>query len=179
MKPTTLLLTILLAGCSTTEKKGLFNDLADQETVRIYLSNYKLDSIPGDIGELKKVKSLIIAQTDGWTIYPPTSAIQQRVETPPFRQVSAELTTLTTLTSLRLSGLDLNQLPDNFDNLNNLDTLDVSLNKLTIANEIKKLQGLKNLKYLVLNGNKVDTTDINELKRVNPDLIIQSGLELP
>jgi Leucine-rich repeat (LRR) protein len=173
-------LTTFLISCTTTDKKkGLFDNLADREIVVIYLSRYNLDSVPSDIGELKKVKSLYITKdsTSGWTIYPPLSGLQQMTETPPFRQLPSEFTKLINLQNLGLVGLDLNELPDNFDNLQNLDSLNLMMNKLTISKEIKKLGGLKNLKYLGLFGNKVDTTDINELKRINPNLVIDSGLE--
>jgi len=173
-------LTTFLISCTTTDKtKGLFDNLTDSETVVIYLSRYNLDSVPPDIGKLKKVKSLYITKdsTNGWTIYPPLSALQEMTEVPPFRQLPDEFTELTNLQNLGLVGLDLKQLPDNFDRLKNLDSLNLMMNKLTISKEIKKLQELKNLKYLGLFGNKVDTTDINELKRTNPSLVISSGLE--
>lgn len=175
-----IILTTLLLSCSTTDnKKGLFNDLADKETVVIYLSKYHLDSVPSEIGKLKKVKSLFITKdsTSGWSIYPPSSALQPMTETPPFRQLPNEITELTTLQNLVLAGLDLNTLPDNFDRLQELDSLNLFLNKLTISAEIEKLKKLKNLKYLGLYGNKIDTADLRELKRENPTLVIDGGIE--
>jgi hypothetical protein len=71
-----VLLTTLIAlaiGCTTTEKeKGLFDNFEDKETVVIYLSQYNLDSIPGEIGKLKKVRYLYITKdsTNGWAIFP-------------------------------------------------------------------------------------------------------------
>ena len=115
--------------------------------------------------------------TSGWTIYPPLSALQQMTERPPFRQLPDEITELTNLKTLGLVGLDLKTLPDNFDKLENLDSLNLIFNKLTISNETEKLKKLKNLKYLALFGNRVDKVDIRELKRENPNLIIESGLE--
>jgi Leucine-rich repeat (LRR) protein len=73
-------------------------------------------------------------------------------------------------------GLDLNRLPDNFGKLQNLDSLNLMMNKLTISREIPKLKELKNLKYLGIYGNKIDTRDIKELKNSNPNLVINSGL---
>jgi hypothetical protein len=175
-----IILTTFLIGCSTTDKnQGLFDDLADKETVVIYLSKYNLDSVPSEIGKLKKVKSLFITKdsTSGWTIYPPLSALQRMTEVPPFRQLPNEITELTTLQNLVLAGLDLNTLPDNFDRLQELDSLNLFLNKLTISVEIEKLNKLKNLRYLGLYGNKIDTADLRELKRENPNLVIDSGIE--
>lgn len=158
---------------------GLFNSLLNKERVVIYLSQYNLDSVPSDIGKLKKAKSLYITKDSGggWTVYPPLSALPQVTEVPTFPQLPNELTELTNLQNLGIVGLGLKQLPDNFDKLQNLDSLNLMMNKLTISREIEKLKKLKNLKYLKLLGNKVDTTDINELKRTNPNLVINSGLE--
>jgi hypothetical protein len=175
-----IILTTFLISCSTIDnKKGLFDDLADKETVVIYLKNYNLNSVPSEIGKLKKVKSLFITKesTSDWTIYPPSSALKQMTEVPPFRQLPNEITELTTLQNLVLAGLDLKTLPDNFDRLQNLDSLNLILNKLTISVEIEKLKKLKNLKYLGVYGNKIDTTDIRELKRENPILVIDSGMD--
>lgn len=177
---TIMLLTTLLISCSTKgRKKGLFDNLADKEKVVIYLTKYHLDSVPSEIGKLRKVKSLYITKdsTNGWTVYPPLSALRQMTEIPPFRQLPDEITDLSELQSLDLAGLDLKKLPDNFDKLQKLDSLNLILNKLTVSNEIEKLKKLKSLKYLGLFGNNVDTADINELKRANPKLIIESGLE--
>jgi Leucine-rich repeat (LRR) protein len=173
-------LTIFSISCSTTDKKkGLFDDLTDKETVVIYLSKYNLDSVPKDIEKLGKAKNLYIANdgTNGWTVYPPLSALQQMTEIPPFRQLPIEITELTNLQNLGLVGLNLKGLPDNFDKLQKLESLNLMMNKLTISKELEKFKRLRNLKYLGLFGNKVDTADINELKRVNPNLTIESGLE--
>lgn len=167
-------------SCATNDnEKGLFDHLADKETVVIYLSKYNLDSVPSDISQLRKVKSLYIAKdsSSGWTVYPPLSAMRQMTKVPPFQQLPNEITDLTELENLVLIGLDLKSLPDNFDKLQKLDSLNLMLNKLTISNEIEKLKKLKRLKYLGLLGNNVDTVDINKLRRSNPMLTIESGLE--
>ena len=168
-------LTAFAIACTTTEKrKGLFDNFVDEEKAVIYLSQYNLDSVPSEIGRLKNVKSLYITKDSmsGWSIYPPPSELQQLTEIPPFRQLPNELGELTNLQNLGLVGLDLKELPDNFGQLQNLDSLNLIMNKLTISKEINKLKELKNLKYLALFGNKVDTTDINELKKANPNLVI-------
>jgi len=98
-------------------------------------------------------------------------------EVPPFRQLPNEITELTNLQNLNLAALDLKTLPDNFGKLQKLDSLNLVANKLTISAESAKLKKLKNLKYLGLFGNKIDTADIRELKRENPNLVIESGIE--
>ncbi len=180
MRPQLFLVTILLISCSTTEKNQyLFDRLTDQETVTIYLSKYHLDSIPSEIGRLKKARKLYVTldSSGGWTIYPPLSALQQRTEKPPFKLLPNEITELSNLKNLRLVELNLKQLPDDFGKLENLDSLDLTLNKLTISNELDKLMKLKKLKYLGLFGNSVEATDIEKLKKGNPDLTIASGLD--
>ena len=173
------LLRIVLAtffiSCSTTDKeKDLFDNLVDKEFAVIYLSQYHLDSVPSEIVKLKKAKSLYISKdsTGGWAIYPPSNELHQMTEVPPFRKLPKELGELTNLQNLGLVGLNLKELPDNFGQLQNLDSLNLMMNKLTISEEIGKLKKLKNLKYLALFGNKVDSADVSELKKANPNLVI-------
>lgn len=71
-------------------------------------------------------------------------------------------------------GLDLKKLPDDFGNLQDLDSLDLSINKLTIANELVKLKKITNLKFLAVSGNAVTIDDIRELKKSNPSLVVDS-----
>jgi Leucine-rich repeat (LRR) protein len=180
MRLFTIMLTAFLISCSTTEKqKGLFDDLADKETVEIYLSHYNLDHIPPDIGKLKAVKRLFISKdsSDGWIVYPPLSAIQQMTAVPPFQQLPTEITELTNLQKLDLYQLDLNELPDNFDKLQKLDTLNLMMNKLNVSKELGKIKALKNLKYLGIFGNKIDSVDLRELKQANPNLVVNNGTE--
>jgi Leucine-rich repeat (LRR) protein len=104
--------------------------------------------------------------------FPPSKELEQLTKVPPFRQLPDEIGDLTNLQHLGLVGLDLKELPDNFGQLQHLDSLNLMMNKLTISEEIVKLKELKNLKYLALFGNKVDSTDVNELKKANPNLVI-------
>jgi hypothetical protein len=67
-------------------------------------------------------------------------------------------------------------LPDKIDRLKNLDSLILFNNKLTISKEIKKIKGLKNLKYLGIQGNDVTANDLIQLKESNPNLEINPGL---
>jgi hypothetical protein len=96
MRPQLFLVIILLISCSTTEKNQyLFERLADQETVTIYLSKYQLDSIPSEIGRLKKARKLYVTldSSSGWTIYPPLSSFfEQKAEKPPFKLLPNEIT---------------------------------------------------------------------------------------
>lgn len=168
-------LATFLISCSTTDKdKVLFENLVEKEKAVIFLSDYNLDSIPGEISRLKKVKSLYITKdsTNRWTVYPPAKELEKLTKVPPFRQLPNEIGDLTNLKNLGLVGLDLKELPDNFGQLQHLDSLNLMMNKLTISEEIGKLKKLKNLKYLALFGNKVDSTDVSELKKANPNLVI-------
>ena len=53
-----------------------------------------------------------------------------------------------------------------------LDTLSLQMNKLTLANELDKLAQMKTLKYLDFTGNRVDSTSLQTLQKVNPSLTI-------
>jgi Leucine-rich repeat (LRR) protein len=174
-----IILTTFLISCSTTDKKkGLFDDLADKETVILFLSKYQLDSIPSDIGRLKNVKRLYItADSIGWTVYPPLSALPQPPDSTPGKQLPAEITELTSLKYLGLVHLNLKSLPNDFSKLKNLDSLDLSMNRLVISDELKKIKELKGLKFLGLMGNAIDSADIKELKNSNPSLTIQTWIE--
>ncbi|CAN5358168.1 hypothetical protein BH09BAC3_BH09BAC3_09710 [soil metagenome] len=179
MKLLILLLTTFLISCTATEKQnGHFNAFVDKEIVVIYLSKYRLDSVPSEIGRLTKAKRLFIAaDSGGWTIYPPLSALPQPTDTSLAQKLPDEITQLTNLKSLGLVRLNLGTLPEDFGKLKNLDSLDLSLNRLVISNEIQKLKEIKGLKYLVLLGNVIDSTDIKDLKKDNPSLKIQISIE--
>lgn len=173
-------LTIIIAGCSTTnKKKQLFDSLTDKETIVLFLSKYKLDGVPDEIGRLTNTKRLYItADSGGYTIYPPLGTTSPQPTNPTLEErLPNEITQLTTLKYLGLVRLNLTTLPDDFGKLKDLDTLDLSLNRLTISNEIEKLKELKELKFLGLMGNVVDSADIVELKKGNPNLKIQTWIE--
>ena len=174
-----VILTTIIAGCSTTDKKKyLFDNLADKQTVLLVLSKYNLDSVPSEIGRLTNAKRLYITSDSGaWTIYPPLSALPQPTDTSLSKRLPNEITKLTSLKYLGLVRLNLTTLPNDFGKLNNVDSLDLSFNKLTISNEIEKLKELKKLKFLGLTGNVVDSTDIIELKKNNPNLKIKTWIE--
>lgn len=172
MRNTLLIFAIVVAGCSTQEKQNPFDELVDESVVTLYLQHYQLDSVPPDVLKLRAATHLSIMKdtTSGWTIYPPLSAISQTIVEPPFRQLPPELGELKNLQSLALVGLDLVALPESMKNLQHLDTLDLTLNKLTIANEVETLSQLTNLRYLAVLGNKVDSIDIQNLKAAIPNL---------
>lgn len=179
MKPLLILISILFANCSSKKyDSNLFIDLAEKENVTIYLNEYKLDSIPAEIGRLTNAKRLYItSESSGWTVYPPLSAIKQPNKKPLIPYLPSEICELKQLKSLGLVNLDLISLPDNFSNLQNLDSIDLSFNNLTLSNEIPKLIQLKNLKYLRLLGNKIDSASIRELEKHNPKLSINLWIE--
>lgn len=138
-------------GC---EPNHMFKELENDKVVFIGLDKYGLDSIPSEIGKLKNVEELIIAQDSvmGWTIYPPASVMAQMVDLPPYRTIPDELMELKSLKKLTLSGLKIRTLPADIDKLKNLEYLDLSMNKLDIKNEILKLKSLPNLKVLSIGG---------------------------
>lgn len=179
MKFWPFIILIVIVSCSMKENEShLFDDLLNDEFVVINLKKYKLDSVPEEIGRLKNAKSIRIFLTgsEGWVIYPPLSVLGEQAKTPPFRSLPKAITDLRNLRTLELVGLNLKALPEGFDNLQNLDSLTLVLNKLTIKNEIQKINSLKNLKYLGILGNIVTTEDLAELKKANPGLTIDSGL---
>ncbi len=128
---TYLILIPLLLGC---EPNHMFKKLENDKVVFIGLDKYGLDSIPPEIGKLKNVEELIIAQdsTMGWTIYPPASAMSRMVDIPPHKTLPDELTELKSLKKLNISGLNIRTLPTDFGHLKNLEYLDISMNKLDI-----------------------------------------------
>lgn len=166
----------ILLSCNTdNQNNNLFDDLVGKTDVAIFLNTFQIDSVPSEIGQLIGVRRLYIASDSitGWTVYPPFNAMSERINTPPFRHVPDEITTLTSLETLVLNDLDLVSLPDDFGNLKNLDSLSLFLNKLIISNEMEKLKQLKNLKYIGLFGNRVDSLDVHELQRSIPGIFVQ------
>ena len=171
---TYLILIPLFFGC---EPNHMFKELENDKVVFIGLDKYGLDSIPPEIGKLKNVEELIIAQDSvmGWTIYPPASAMAQMVDLPPHKTIPDELTELKCLKKLTLSGLKIRTLPADIYKLKNLEYLDLSMNKLDITNEISKLKSLSNLKVLCIVGNRIDSTGIEKWQNEKPELQIYYG----
>lgn len=158
-----------------TQTQNLFSDFAHRDNVSIALRKYGLKEVPKDVGDLKNVIVLIIAPDsvqDSWTVYPPLSAFDEHIDKPPFRYLPDEITTLTKLRDLTLTKLAIKTLPANFERLADLEKLDLSINKLTIKNEIDKIVKLKSLKHLILFGNRVTKEDVIQLKTANPSLFI-------
>lgn len=174
-------LATLLINCHTsTSKVMLVDDFRNQESVEIRLTEYGLEEVPAEINQLQEVKRLTISRDSlptGWTIYPPQSAFENQKFKPPLYQLPDEITQLTGLTSLRLISLDLVKLPENLHFLENLDTLDLSLNKLTIKDELEKLKSLPKLKFLALFGNKAGSAEVAALKKAIPGLVVDIDTE--
>jgi len=177
MKTIRYTLFIYLLGCQKKEKT-LFDSFQKKSDVEIYLSQYKLDNVPKEIGLLKDAQRLYINSdtVKEWTLYPPLSGLGKDNSAPPFRYLPNEITELTNLTSLTLVNLDLVVLPDNIYKLENLDSLILFMNKLTISNEIEKIKKLTRLKYLGILGNNITAGDLIELKKSNPRLKIVPDL---
>ena len=177
MKTIIYIVIFFLLSCQS-KKKNLFESFQNESDVEIYLSKFRLDSVPKDIGLLKEVKRLYINSdtAKGWTVYPPLSSLGKDNLAPPFRHLPDEITELTQLQSLTLVNLDLVALPDNIYRLENLDTLILFMNKLTIKNEIEKIKRLDKLRYLGILSNDVTANDLIDLKKTNPRLTINPDL---
>ena len=169
---------ILISTISCTSNH-VFKKLENEEKVFIALDKYGLESIPKDIGKLKKAKEIEIFNDsiEGWTVYPPLSAMDQWIDKPPFTTIPSELMELDGLEKLTLYGLNIQTLPENLSRLENLEYLDLSMNKLTVSKEIPKLKKLQKLKYLELFGNRINMLDIENWRRENPNIEIKYGGE--
>ncbi|MEQ8417116.1 MAG: hypothetical protein RIB71_21720 [Imperialibacter sp.] len=169
---------VFAASCNTdpgTEHR-YFEELTNQEEVVIVLSSYGLDSLPPDVGLLKNARELTISydsvKLGQWVVLPPLNALYEMVDRPPFHILPAEITQLPRLNKLSIIGLNLRQLPKDFDKLKQLEYLDLSMNKLTVTNELNKLSGLPLLKKLVVFGNRIDTAILKNWNNQHPDLEI-------
>lgn len=167
-------------GCSSSPKDELFGKFADKEEVYINLEQFGLDSLPREISQLRNVKILVVSRRamKSRVIYPPPAKMEFWVDQPPFRSLPDEVATLTKLEQLTLHKLNIKSLPDNFGNLEKLVYLELSGNKLTIAREIEKLKKLRNLRYLGLVGNRLDTTDLRRLQNALPSARIEHQLDV-
>jgi Leucine-rich repeat (LRR) protein len=175
MKIVPLIIFLLTIGRAMSQDQNVFSNLSDKDSVVICLREYGLKEVPKDIGQLTKAISLVISPdplSTGWTVYPPLSAFDEYIDKPPLRYLPNEITSLTNLRELTLKQLAIKTLPTEFDRLENLEELDLSINKLTIKDEIDKLKSLKKLKHLTLFGNRVTKEDIALLKAANPTLSI-------
>jgi Leucine-rich repeat (LRR) protein len=170
-----LIIFLITIGHAMSQDKNVFANLSDKDSVVICLRQYGLKEIPKDIGQLTNVITLTISPDPikaGWTVYPPLSAFEEYIDKPPFRFLPNEIISLKKLRKLTLTQLAIKTLPTEFDRLENLEELDLSINKLTIKDEIDKLKNLKKLKHLTLFGNRVTKEDITLLKAANPTLSI-------
>lgn len=171
------IIVIFLLGCKSNTTLTIFDPLKEQSNVKIYLSEYGLESVPAEIRILKNAKRLHIAMdTSAWAVYPPLSELGQDKSKQPLRSLPDEITELSNLTSLTLVNLDLASLPEKIGRLEKLDTLILFMNRLTISNELGKLKKLRSLKYLGLLGNDVTANDLIELKKSIPGITINPDL---
>lgn len=173
---TLIAILIFIFSC---EPNHLFKELENQEQVFIELSKYGLDNIPKEVGQLKNAKKLeiYVDSLEGWTIYPPLSAMDQYIDEPPFRTIPSELLELEGLEQLSLYDLDIKTLPEDLYRLENLEYLDLSMNKLTVSKEISKLKKLKKLKCVELFGNRINILELEKWRNENPNIQIKYGDE--
>lgn len=163
---------MLIAAC---QQNNMFKDITQYDKVIIVLDEYKLDSIPKEIGVLKNAKELVISMNnnDSWTIYPPQSAMEYWVNSPPFTTIPDELLELGKLEKLSLIGLNIKTLPAGIYQLKNLEYLNLSFNKLNVTNELPKLKKMPKLNHVVLFGNNVNIEDIKKWRTQNPNINIE------
>ncbi|WP_437369310.1 hypothetical protein [Maribacter litoralis] len=171
-----ILILIFIFSC---QPNHLFKELENQEEVFIELSKYGLKDIPKEVGQLKNAKRLeiYVDSLEGWTIYPPLSAMDQYIDEPPFRTIPLELLKLEGLEQLTLYDLDIKTLPEDLYRLQNLEYLDLSMNKLTVSKEIAKLNKLRKLKCVELFGNRINKLELEKWRKENPNLQIRYGDE--
>lgn len=172
------MLLLLVLACAERKSSNLFKKQLNDEVVKIVLRKYGLEEIPSDIGDLRKVKQLTISMDSlkGWVIFPPMSALMIHVSRPPFYSLPAEITQLKNLEKLTIIDLNISSLPEDFEQLQNLEYLDLSMNKLTLSDEVEKIVRLKKLKTLSLFGNKIDSASLQFVKQERPDIQL-IGLE--
>lgn len=166
-----ILILFLFQSCQDMDEP-YFNDLSNQESVKIVLADYDFDQVPPQILELTHVKELEIVADRKWKVYPPVSFFEIKEVSPPFKYLPDEITKLNKLTRLRVVDLDLRELPKGFPKLENLEELDLSFNKLQISNEINKLRALPKLRQLNVTGNLVDTVELQNWMKENQNLEI-------
>lgn len=165
---------LILTGCVSDSKTSVFQEFQAKEHVVIYLKRHQLEAIPKEIGTLKYAKRVEVSMDSagGWVVFPPLSALMRMADQPPFSHLPKEITHLENLEYLALFNLNIRELPENFERLQKLDTLILSLNKLTITNELEKLTQLRSLKYLSVYGNKITPDDVQKLKQALPNLTL-------
>lgn len=168
---------IALKACTTNTTPNLFDSLLEKDSVAIYLSQYHLDSIPEDIGQLVNCKKLYIHHdTLEWNVYPPLSAwptfITKHIETLPLNKLPASIGNLKQLQRLSITNLNLSELPTELGKLEELQYLNIALNKLDIIDELEVLASIPNLKEVTITGNKIATVAIQVWNTQFPNLKI-------
>jgi hypothetical protein len=87
---------------------------------------------------------------------------------PTLSAIPEAISALKNLQRLYLVGLNLNNIPKSVTQLHNLTLIDLSFNQLSNI-EIKKIEGLKQLRILKIYGQS-DLSALNDLKAFNPNL---------
>jgi Leucine-rich repeat (LRR) protein len=141
---------LIISGCKNENRQEI-----------IILDN-GLSKIPNSVFSKKDLNVLVVSQ-EGFTIYPPLSALSDDLM--PLKDLPEQLGLLTDLERLKISGTKIDHLPVSFIKLKKLDSLDLSRNPfLNISDEIKKLEQLPQLKYLNLFGTQLNETDESRLR---------------
>ena len=106
----------------------------------------------------------------GWEVYPPRESDDPVFDQAPKKELSSAIGKLEQLSYLSLYDLDLTTLPESISDLSQLDTLDLARNYLTISSELDKLAALKNLTYLNVKHNRIDTVVLKHWMADKPGL---------
>ena len=174
----TIIGSILLALSSCNSKNELsafkLNPYVNEKEVRLILKDQGYEKVPEEISTLGDIRKLTISMdSGGWVVYPPLSSWDKMRDTAPENKLTSAIAKLRSLEYLDLGFLNLTALPAEFVELKQLDSLNLTHNFLIIENEMDKLKKLKNLRYLNITGNRIDTTQILEWQKENPKLIIR------
>jgi Leucine-rich repeat (LRR) protein len=143
---------LIISGCKNEDRQEI-----------VILDN-NLSKIPDSVFSKKNLTVLLVSQ-EGFTIYPPLSALSDDLM--PLKELPEQLGIFTDLKRLQISGTKIDHLPVSLTKLKRLDSLDLSRNPfLNIKDEIKKLEQLPQLKYLNLFGTQLDETDESRLRSI-------------
>ncbi len=167
---------LMLFSCNNSSELSAFkvNPYLNDNEARLILNDQGYVKVPEEISTLNGIRKLTISiDSNKWVVLPPMSALNSKIDYAPENKLTPAISKLESLEVLNLWYLNLTALPANFAELKQLDSLNIGLNSLIISNEIEKLKALKNLRYINIMGNRLDTTQIKRWQAENPKLTIK------
>ncbi|PTB93016.1 hypothetical protein C9994_13390 [Marivirga lumbricoides] len=168
-------LLLLISSCNERKEISAFkiDPYISEKEAKVILNEQGYDKIPEEVGTLGNITKLTISEDANlWSVFPPLEDWDRMIDNAPKNKLTPAIAKLKSLEYLGLGVLNLTELPDEFVELKQLDSLNLTLNFLIIANEIDKLKKLKNLSYINITGNRIDTTQILQWQKENPNLEI-------